>query len=71
MCIRDRKSTLLCLIIVFTVCACAGASVPDDLARPRDYTTHRISSYDTYGGNGDGGQGNPLKVCLLYTSRCV
>lgn len=48
------------LIFVPVLDACAGPL--DDLAKPRGYQSHRISSYDRAGGNGDGGQGNPLKV---------
>ncbi|MGQ9809380.1 MAG: glycoside hydrolase family 172 protein [Armatimonadota bacterium] len=41
--------------------AVCEASLLSDLAKPRDYTSHRLSSYATDGGNADGGQANPVK----------
>lgn len=62
-----RTTLALTAALFMFACACAGATVLDDLAMPRDYTSGRVSSYDTYGGNGDGGQGHPLKVGELRT----
>jgi hypothetical protein len=42
-------------------------SVIEDLAKPRDYESCRVSSYDRWGGNGDGSQGNPVKIGEVRT----
>lgn len=52
---------LLALILMLMLCHTGNAGVLEDLAQPRDYTSHRVSSYATDGGNADGGQATPLK----------
>ena len=50
----------LSLLLVSTVYA--GAQDLSGLARLRDYTTHRISSTDPSGANGDGSHSDPVKA---------
>lgn len=57
-----KRRLILVVFLLVLLCSWAESSVLEDLAKPRDYESHRVSSYDRWGGNGDGGQGNPIKV---------
>ncbi len=56
---RTLTAAAITLILAAT---CASASVVDDLAKPRDYQSRRVSSYDKTGGNADGSQGHALMI---------
>ncbi len=50
-----------CLLLAAAAsAAAAGTVLLSELALPRDYTSHRVSSYATDGGNADGGQADPV-----------
>jgi len=51
----------LLAILALAIPAAAHSSVLNGLASPRGYTSHRVSSYATDGGNADGGQARPMK----------
>lgn len=49
------KSILIFVMLLVAACKLAAGPL-SSLAQPRDYTTHRLSSFDPTGGNNDGGQ---------------
>lgn len=53
-------SAVIAVALVALTCPSLAAPL-EELARPKDFTSHRVSSFDTTGGNADGGQGNPIR----------
>lgn len=61
---KTKKAiSILCGVLVLSLTL--AADILDELARARSYTSHRISSYDRTGGNGDRLQIEPHATAVL------